>query len=137
MPPDQGKAGNMSMNSSRPYLLRAIYEWINDNGLTPHVLVDAAVSGTRVPLTFVQDGRIVLNISSSAAHDMVLGNELVTFVARFSGKATEIRIPVNAILAIYARENGKGMVFQDEDIDETHASLPAETPKKAVLTVIK
>lgn len=137
MPPDHGSAGNMSMNSSRPYLLRAIHEWLNDNGLTPHVLVDATVSGIRVPLAFVEDGRIVLNISSSAAHDLVLGNELVTFVARFSGKANEIRIPVNAILAIYARENGKGMVFQDEELNESRASLSTEAPKKPVLTVIK
>jgi len=126
------------MTSGKPYLLRAINEWIVDNGLTPHVLVDTAVPGTMVPLQSVQDNRIVLNISATAAHGLVLGNELITFSARFSGSPFQIRIPINAIMAIYARENGKGMVFQDdEQIEEDQAGTTVDKPKKPVLTVIK
>ncbi len=103
-----------SMTSSRPYLARALYEWILDNGLTPYLLVDATVPGTVVPQDFVQDGKIVLNISPSAVRGLDIGNEAVTFNARFRGVPQDVYVPVSAVLAIYARENGHGMVFAEE-----------------------
>ncbi len=103
------------MTSSKPYLIRALYEWIADNGLTPYLLVNAEYSNTVVPREFVEDGKIVLNISASAVKFLELGNELIEFEARFSGQPMAISVPVAAALALYARENGKGMVFSDED----------------------
>jgi stringent starvation protein B len=126
------------MNSSRPYLIRAIYEWIVDNGLTPHMLVNAGLPLTRVPEEFVEDGRIVLNLSVSAVQGLLLGNEQISFSARFSGKSSQIVVPVNAVIALYARENGKGMVFPEEPaISEATAPESADTPKKPVFTVVK
>ncbi|WP_423062852.1 ClpXP protease specificity-enhancing factor [Candidiatus Paracoxiella cheracis] len=106
------------MNSSRPYLLRAIYEWLIDNSLTPYIMVDAMASGVEVPERFVEDGKIVLNIESQAVGNLRLGNDAVEFDARFSGIAHHIFIPVSAVKAIYAFENGRGMVFSDEDGDD-------------------
>lgn len=102
------------MTPSRPYLIRALYEWIDDNQLTPHLLVDATLEGVNVPLQFVEDGRIVLNVSASATHDLLLGNESVRFYARFGGVDTAVEVPIDAVLAIYARENGQGMMFAEE-----------------------
>ena len=126
------------MSSSKPYLIRAISEWITENGLTPHVLVKASFPGTVIPVQFAHDDRIVLNISATAAHNLSLGNEQISFVARFSGKPCEIWIPVGAIMAVYARENGKGMVFEGDEITSQSQPEKALTePKKPVLTVIK
>lgn len=97
--------------STKPYLLRALYEWCTDNGYTPHIAVRVDNS-TRVPRQFVRDGEIVLNISFEATSQLQMGNEWVEFTARFSGKAHKIEIPVANVLAIYARENGQGMAFQ-------------------------
>ncbi|MCA8317660.1 ClpXP protease specificity-enhancing factor [Burkholderia multivorans] len=97
--------------STKPYLLRALYEWCTDNGYTPHIAVRVDNS-TRVPRQFVCDGEIVLNISFEATSQLQMGNEWVEFTARFSGKAHKIEIPVANVLAIYARENGQGMAFQ-------------------------
>jgi len=102
------------MTSSRPYLVRALYEWILDNGLTPYLLVDATVPGAVVPQDFVQDGKIVLNISPSAVRGLDLGNDQIRFNARFRGVAQDVFVPIGAVLAIYARENGHGMVFAEE-----------------------
>ncbi len=124
------------MLSSKPYLIRAIIEWIIDNGLTPHMLINTTFPGTVVPAQFVQDNRIVLNISVTAAHNLNLGNDQITFAARFSGKPYEIHIPVDAVMAVYASENGKGMVFQDDEITVENQAGVTE-PKKPVLTVIK
>lgn len=99
------------MNSRLPYLLRATYEWLADNNCTPHLVVDATVENVTVPLPFVQDGQITLNISMSATHELEMTNDAVTFSARFSGRVEHIYVPVEAVLAIYARENGEGMVF--------------------------
>lgn len=99
------------MTSSRPYLIRAFYDWILDNGLTPHLLVDAQVSGVVVPSQFVQDGKIVLNLSPTAVRHLELGNEILRFGARFGGVAMEVQVPPDAVLGIYARENGQGMLF--------------------------
>lgn len=102
------------MTSSRPYLLRALNEWICDNGLTPHIVVDAKVENVVVPQEYVEAGKIVLNISPIAVTALAMENDYISFSARFSGKAKEIYIPVTAIIAIYAKENGQGMVFTDE-----------------------
>ncbi len=96
--------------STRPYLIRALYEWCTDNGLTPYVavLVDDSV---RVPNEYVKDGEIVLNISFDATSSLKLGNDLIEFKARFAGTAREIMVPISRVIAIYARENGQGMSF--------------------------
>ncbi|MFK7893919.1 MAG: ClpXP protease specificity-enhancing factor [Granulosicoccus sp.] len=103
------------MTSSRPYLIRALYEWIVDNGFTPYMLVDTALESVEVPRAFVENGRIILNISPEATHSLVLGNDAVTFNARFGGTAMDVHVPVVSVLAIYARENGQGMMFGDQD----------------------
>jgi stringent starvation protein B len=104
----------MTMTSSKPYVFRAIYDWIVDNGLTPHVLVNAAMPGVHVPEECVDDGKIVLNVSPRAVHQWYQDHEVVTFSARFNGQSRAVEIPLRAILAIYARENGKGMLFEQE-----------------------
>ncbi|MEE9321863.1 MAG: ClpXP protease specificity-enhancing factor [Granulosicoccus sp.] len=103
------------MTSSRPYLIRALYEWIVDNGFTPYMLVDTAQDVVEVPRAFIENGRIILNISPEATHSLALGNDAVTFNARFSGAAMDVRVPVSSVLAIYARENGQGMMFNESD----------------------
>lgn len=103
------------MTSTRPYLIRAINEWAIENDLTPHLLVNALDEGVVVPTQFINDGQIVLNISPSAVQGIELGNEWVMFSARFSGKSMNIEIPVASVLAIYARENGQGIFFPEED----------------------
>src|SRR5690606_2135095 len=105
----------MSMWSSRPYFLRAIYEWILDNNCTPHILVDAHIQAVQVPQQHVnKDGQIILNISPSAIKDFFMDNAAVSFNARFSGVVNNLYIPCGAILGIYARENGQGMMFEPE-----------------------
>jgi len=100
----------LDASSTRPYLIRALYEWCTDNGLTPYVavLVDDSV---QVPREYVKDGEIVLNISFDATSSLKLGNEFIEFKARFAGTAREIIVPVDRVIAIYARENGQGMAF--------------------------
>lgn len=102
------------MNSSRPYLIRALYEWIVDNECTPHLLVNAEYPGVKVPPGFASDGQIVLNASPSAVRQLHMDNQAVSFEGRFGGVAHSLYLPVPAILAIYARENGQGMVFEAE-----------------------
>lgn len=102
------------MKPRRPYLLRAIHEWISDSGCTPHIVVDANVAGVEVPRQYVKDGKIVLNVSWSATGQLVLGNDELTFNGRFGGAPMAVRIPVDAVLAVYARETGQGMVFGEE-----------------------
>jgi len=99
--------------STKPYLLRALYEWCTDNGFTPHIAVRVD-NQTRVPRQFVRDGEIVLNISFEATSQLQMGNEMIEFHARFSGKSHKIEVPVANVLAIYARENGQGMAFPVE-----------------------
>jgi stringent starvation protein B len=100
----------LESTSTRPYLIRALYEWCTDNGLTPYVavLVDDTV---QVPREYVKNGEIVLNISFDATSSLKLGNDFIEFKARFAGTAREIMVPVNRVIAIYARENGQGMAF--------------------------
>ncbi|MBH3376211.1 MULTISPECIES: ClpXP protease specificity-enhancing factor [Pseudomonas] len=102
------------MNSSRPYLVRALYEWIVDNDCTPHMLVNAEYAKVQVPDGFANDGQIVLNISPSAVRNLHMDNDAVSFEGRFSGVTHSLFVPVGAILGIYARENGQGMVFELE-----------------------
>jgi stringent starvation protein B len=99
------------VNSSRPYIIRAIYEWIVDNDCTPHLLVDATGERVFVPESYVSDGQIVLNISPSAVVSLQMGNDTVAFNGRFGGQPQDVEVPIAAILGIYARENGQGMVF--------------------------
>ncbi|MDF3934383.1 ClpXP protease specificity-enhancing factor [Pseudomonas citronellolis] len=102
------------MNSSRPYLVRALYEWIVDNGCTPHILVNAEFPGVRVPPGYASDGQIVLNVSPTAVRHLQMDNEAVSFEGRFGGVAQNLYIPSQAVMAVYARENGQGMVFDLE-----------------------
>jgi len=103
------------MTPRRPYLLRAFYDWLVDNDLTPHLVVDATLRGVRVPVEFVQDGQIILNVAPRAVGNLELGNDCVSFNARFSGTPHSVIVPVYAIQAIYARENGAGTMFEPED----------------------
>lgn len=103
------------MNSSRPYIMRALYEWIVDNNFTPYVLVDASVENVVVPQQFVKDNQIVLNISPDAVVDLSISNQAVAFNGRFGGVATDVFVPIVAVVGIYARENGQGMVFDPEE----------------------
>lgn len=103
------------MNSSRPYLLRALYEWIVDNGCTPHIIVDATLPGVDVPEQYVKDGQIVLNLSPSAVIELQLADDSVSFNGRFGGRPTDVFIPIGAVLGVYARENGQGMAFEPEE----------------------
>ena len=108
------------MTSSQPYLIRAIYEWIVDNNLTPYLMVDATRQGAIVPEDYLDEqGRIILNISPSATSELLMTNEEVTFNARFSGQAIGIVVPTHCVKAIYARENGQGMMFNEEAGDPT------------------
>ena len=100
-----------SMTSNRPYLIRAIFQWICDNGLTPHLLVDAGYPGVLVPQDYVQDGHITLNVAPRAVAQLQLDDELISFSARFAGIPQQLSVPPLAVLAIYARENGQGMAF--------------------------
>jgi stringent starvation protein B len=102
------------MSSSRPYLVRALYEWILENDCTPYVLVNAQYPQTSVPDAFVEAGQIVLNLSPSAIRHLEMDNERITFDGRFGGVAQQVWIPAQAVMAIYARENGQGMVFEVE-----------------------
>ena len=105
------------MTSSRPYLLRAVYEWIADNDLTPQIVVDAQRERVRVPAAYVREGKIVFNISPTAVRGLSLGNEWVEFSARFGGNPFDVAVPVQAVLAIMARENGTGMSFPEAPDD--------------------
>jgi stringent starvation protein B len=103
------------MTSNRPYLLRAIYDWISDNNLTPYMLVDATRNGVRVPAHVIKNGQVVLNLAMRAVANLDLGNEWISFQARFSGVSHSIQIPIPAVLALYAQENGQGMMFPAEE----------------------
>ncbi len=102
----------------KPYLIRALYDWIVDNGLTPYLLVDALRDGVRVPRQYVQEGKIVLNISPKAVRQLLIEKDGISFEARFGGNPYFVEVPVGAVLAIYARETGKGMIFDSEEEPE-------------------
>ncbi|WP_299259421.1 ClpXP protease specificity-enhancing factor [uncultured Kushneria sp.] len=114
------------MHSSRPYLIRALYQWLLDNDCTPYVVVDAERTGVVVPEQFVQNGQIVLNIGPGAVRELFMENDMVAFNARFGGQPMTVELPIDAIIAIYARENGVGMVFGQEPVMPDDASDSAE-----------
>ena len=114
------------MTSTRPYLIRAIYDWIADNQHTPHLVVEVKGEQVQVPRQHIEDGVIVLNISPSAVRDLDLGNELITFSARFSGTSYDISVPVDAVQAIYARENGQGIFLGEPGEGSEQVEAPEE-----------
>ena len=131
-------ASSRPMTSSRPYLIRAVHEWIADNGLTPQMLVDAEAQGVVVPSHCVENGRIVLNVSAGAVRGFRVGDDRVEFDARFSGVSFHVELPVQAVLAVLARENGVGMSFPEER--DMPPSAPAGGEPKAsrpTLRVVK
>ncbi len=128
----------MRLTSTRPYLLRALYEWIVDNHLTPYVLVDATVPGVVVPMHYVKEGKIVLNISPRAVRALAMDNQGLAFGARFGGTPYEIRVPMLAVKAIYAQENGKGMIFPEEETQgSSEPPVPPPPSPKPRLKLVK
>jgi stringent starvation protein B len=138
---------DIRMTSNRPYLLRAMYEWIGDNGMSPYLLVDANAPGVRVPPSTIREGKVVLNVAARAVAQLNMGNESIQFLARFGGVSQSVEIPVSAVQAIYAQETGQGMMMAPEADspeplmagDEPDPSdNPPEPPKRgAHLRVIK
>jgi stringent starvation protein B len=131
----------MTMTSSRPYLIRALYAWINDNQLTAYLLVNAKEPGVSVPQQYVgKDGQIILNIAPRAVMDFDLSDEAVFFSARFGGIPTDIYVPYHAVMGIYAKENGKGMMFEPEPPPSSPAPKGSPSPStlpRASVTPIK
>lgn len=136
------------MSSHRPYLLRALVEWINDNGMTPHIMVDAGVPGVQVPASAVKEERVVLNVAERAVMRLHIDNETVSFTARFAGVSFPVSVPISAVLAVYARETGQGMALPDDipgadlssDDDDTPPPSAPEPPpagKRPFLRVVK
>ncbi|WP_045225783.1 ClpXP protease specificity-enhancing factor [Methyloterricola oryzae] len=115
------------MKPLKPYLIRAVYEWIVDNDCTPYLLVNADAEGVVAPRQYVEEGRIVLNLRPQAVHGLSMGDQEIAFSARFGGQPTQVSVPTPAVLAIYARENGRGMVFDSTEGDDD-TPPPAETP---------
>ncbi|ANF82444.1 ClpXP protease specificity-enhancing factor [Acinetobacter sp. NCu2D-2] len=129
----------IQLTPTRPYMARAIYEWICDNNLTPYLLVDATIPNTMVPEQFIKDGQIVLNIAPHAVHALHMSNDAITFSARFGGVSRDIYVPISAVIGIYARENGQGLFFDpneyqhtqiESDALESEAQETVEKPKK-------
>ena len=129
------------MTPLKPYLVRSLYEWILENGMTPYLLVDASYEGVIVPKAYVSDDRIILNTHPSAVQNWVLDNEAVSFSARFSGISENLYVPISAIMAAYTKENGKGMMFDDQfedDVPPEPNSAPVKTEtKKPFLKIVK
>lgn len=129
------------MTSNRPYLLRAVHEWICDNGLTPYIVVDAAQSDVQVPPQAVSEGRVVLNLAPRAVARLEIGNDAITFMARFGGVSQAVTVPIAAVQAIYARENGQGMLMAEDAAgaisaaspdSESSSALPSKSPLQSV-----
>lgn len=133
------------VSSRRPYLIRAIYEWVLDNELTPHLLVAADAPGVHVPPQFVtEDGKITINVSPSAVRELRIDNDLIHFSARFSGRPYQVSVPPGAVLALYARENGEGMLFGEVEEPQAPPPGPGDEPgqppdkkKRGHLKVVK
>jgi stringent starvation protein B len=126
--------------SKRPYLIRAMHEWMVDNGNTPHIVVDTSFEGVSVPSEHVKDGKIILNISDSAAHNLKLTNDNVSFRARFGGVPYDVWAPIRSVLGIYARETGQGMIFSQEADQPEPPELQEDveqTRSRAHLTIVK
>ncbi|PMG03383.1 ClpXP protease specificity-enhancing factor [Vibrio breoganii] len=114
------------MTPRRPYLLRAFYDWLAENELTPHLVVDATMPGVRVPEEYVQDGQIILNVAPRAVGNLEIGNEALTFHARFGGRPHSVIVPIYAVQAIYARENGAGTMFEPEEAYDDNLEMEEE-----------
>lgn len=132
------------MTPKRSYLLKAAYEWVVDNDMTPYLLVDAELPGVVVPTEFVQDGQIVLNISMTSVRHLIMDQEAVSFEARFSGKPMQVYVPIKATLAVYGKENGDGLFFPDEEFSDeptdpspTKLTEPESNKKGFKLHVVK
>jgi stringent starvation protein B len=126
------------MTSSKPYLVRALYEWILDNDTTPYILVDTSSDQVLIPQGIASDGKVVLNLAPAAIQNLEMTNEHISFSARFNGVAEDLYCPISALMAIYARENGEGMMFPAEESDDnTESSSEDDKPKGPTLTVIK
>jgi stringent starvation protein B len=133
---------------TRPYLVRAIYEWINDNAFTPYILINAEEKGVFVPQQYIKDGQIVLNIAPHAVQQLLMDNQAVGFSARFGGVSQEVYIPMRAIMGLYARENGQGLFFDaseypneitdesDQSFDETPTPTESVAVKKSSLRIL-
>ncbi|MEZ9847294.1 ClpXP protease specificity-enhancing factor [Vibrio breoganii] len=115
-----------AMTPRRPYLLRAFYDWLAENELTPHLVVDATMPGVRVPEEYVQDGQIILNVAPRAVGNLEIGNEALTFHARFGGRPHSVIVPIYAVQAIYARENGAGTMFEPEEAYDDNLEMEEE-----------
>ena len=119
---------SQNMSSNRPYMLRAMYDWISDNDMSPYLLVNARLPGVRVPAHVIVDGQVVLNVAAPAIGALDLGNEWIRFDARFSGVSHRIEVPIGALLAVYAKESGQGMMFPAEEATGTEVGVgPVET----------
>jgi stringent starvation protein B len=117
------------VRSRRPYLLRAMHEWISDSDQTPHIVVDASMAGVEVPRQYVQGGKIILNVSTNATSNLNLGNDFVRFRARFGAATHDVVVPIGAVLGIYARETGQGMIFSEADAPPPQPPSPTnESP---------
>jgi stringent starvation protein B len=127
------------MTSNRPYLIRAIWQWITDNGLIPYILVDASAEQVEIPRQFVEDGRIVLNIGASAVLDLNMDDEFVSFNARFGGEPMDVFVPVSSVLGIYAKENGQGMLFPENEAEPAppEPETPSPAPTRPSLKLVK
>jgi len=123
-------------SAQRPYLLRAMHEWMTDNALTPHIVVDAGPGTVDVPAEHIRENRIVLNVSYAATRGLVIGNDSVSFEARFNGIPRALNIPIDLVLGIYAKESGQGMVFSDESKPPPDDPEPADD-KRPRLKVVK
>jgi stringent starvation protein B len=138
----------LSVTPTRPYLVRAIYEWINDNALTPYLLINAEENGVFVPQQYIKDGQIVLNIAPHAVQQLLMDNDSVGFSARFGGVSQQVYVPIRAIMGLYARENGQGLFFDASEYpaeQEEESTAPSEqglsadeveAPKKPSLRVL-
>jgi stringent starvation protein B len=125
--------------SRRPYMLRAMHQWMTDSGLTPHVIVNAEAADATVPRAYVKEGKIVLNLSYSATQRLDMANDWIEFDARFAGVIQHVRFPVTAVLGVYARETGEGMVFSGEDGGPEPPTKPSpeEGSRRPQLKVVK
>ena len=125
------------MTSSKPYLVRALYDWILDNDNTPYILVDTASDQVLIPEGIANDGKVVLNLSPAAIHNLEMTNTEISFSARFKGVAENIFVPISSLLASYARENGEGMMFPAEEGADSDSPGPQAQPGPPTLKVIK
>jgi len=122
------------MTSPKPYLLRAFYQWIVDNGMTPQVLIDATAQGVDVPEQYVAEGKIVLNIAPAAVQALAMDGDRLSFNARFRGRPRDVSVPMSSVRAVYAKENGRGIVFPDEEGGDAPVTPPQ---RKRSLKLVK